>query len=58
MTRLGQMIEDEKLRYAEETERQMVKKMLDDGVTPETVLKYSTLLSRKDIERILKETNP
>ena len=58
MTRLGQMIEDEKLRYAEETERQMVKKMLDDGVAPDTVLKYSTLLSRKDIERILKETNP
>ena len=65
MTRLGQMIEDEKLRYAEkygeeraeEAERQMAKRMLSDGVAPDTVLKYSALLSRKDIERILKEMN-
>ena len=57
MTRLGQMIEDEKIQYAEEDERQMVERMLFDGVTPETVLKYSTLLSRKDIERIQKEAN-
>ena len=61
MTRLGQMIEDEKIQYgdgrAEEAERQMAKRMLFDGVAPDTVLKYSALLSRKDIERILKEMN-
>ena len=73
MTRLGQMLEEEKQQYAEEyakkyaeryaeqyeeeAERQMAKRMLFDGVAPETVLKYSTLLSRKDIERILNGAN-
>ncbi len=60
MTRLGQMIEDEKLRYAEkygeeraeEAERQMAKRMLSNGIPVETILKCSTLLSRRDIEKL------
>ena len=57
MTKLGQMLEDEKKQYgdgrAEEAERQMAKRMLFDGIAPETILKYSTFLSRQDIEKLL-----
>ena len=60
MTRLGQMIENEKLRYAEkyreeraeEAERQMVERMLSNGIPLEIILKCSTLLSRRDIEKL------
>ena len=81
MTRLGQMLEDEKLQYAQqyaqqyakeyaqqyakeyaqqyakENERQVAKRMLSDGVSLDTILRYSTLLSRKDIEQILEGVN-
>ena len=64
MTRLGQMIENEKIQYAEEyaekygeeraeeAERQMAKRMLSNGIPVETILKCSTLLSRRDIEKL------
>ena len=57
MTRLGQMFEEEKLQYAKETERRMAKRMLDDGVLPDVILKYSALLSRRDIEKLLEAKN-
>ena len=61
MTKLGQMLEDEKLQYAkeyaEENERQVAKRMLSDGVPLDTILRYSTLLSRQDIQQLLEASN-
>ena len=65
MTKLGQMLEDEKLQYAQqyaqqyakENERQAAKRMLSDGVPLDTILRYSTLLSRQDIQQLLEAAN-
>ena len=38
--------------YAQENERQVAKRMLSDGIPVDTILRYSTLLSRQDIEHI------
>ena len=61
MTKLGQMLEDEKIQYAEkcaeEAERRMAERMFASGIPLETILKCSTLLSRQDIEKLLAATN-